>query len=227
MSIKTRLHGIAEKNKDIARYFYDRYRSGTLTREDALQRIEEIFLSQTIGVSGYIYCLNSKGVVELHPNGRVKNTDLSGFEFIRRQLEKKNGYLEYEWKNPGEERERPKALYMVYFEPLDWIISVSTYREEFYHLVDINDFRQNILSYRTGATGYAYVLAEDGTMLVHPRVQGLNLFDRTEYSNDFLKQMLQERAGKIQYFWKNPGDQKAREKFVVFKHLPEIGRAHV
>lgn len=221
VSIKTRLHGIAEKNKDIARYFYDRYRSGTLTREDALQRIEEIFLSQTIGVSGYIYCLNSKGVVELHPNGRVKNTDLSGFEFIRRQLEKKNGYLEYEWKNPGEERERPKALYMVYFEPLDWIISVSTYREEFYHLVDINDFRQNILSYRTGATGYAYVLAEDGTMLVHPRVQGLNLFDRTEYSNDFLKQMLQERAGKIQYFWKNPGDQKAREKFVVFKHLPE------
>jgi len=171
VSIKTRLHGIAEKNMDIARYFYDRYRSGSLTREEALQRIEEIFLSQTIGVSGYIYCLNSKGVVEIHPNSQVKNTDLSGFEFTRRQLEMRNGYLEYDWKNPGEEKERPKALYMVYFEPLDWIISVSTYREEFYNLVDINDFRQNILSYRTGATGYAYVLAEDGTMLVHPRVQ--------------------------------------------------------
>ena len=221
VSIKTRLHGIAEKNKDIAQYFYDRYRSGSLTREEALQRIEEIFLSQTIGVSGYIYCLNSKGVLELHPNSQVKNTNVSGFEFVRKQLEMRNGYLEYEWKNPGEERERPKALYMVYFEPFDWIISVSTYREEFYNLVDINDFRQNILSYRTGATGYAYVLAEDGTMLVHPRIQGLNLFDQTEYSNDFLKQMLQERAGKIQYFWKNPGDQKAREKFVVFKHLPE------
>ncbi|MDA8135249.1 MAG: cache domain-containing protein [Desulfobacteraceae bacterium] len=221
VSIKTRLHGIAEKNKEIANYFYQRYRSGSLTKEEALQRIEEIFLSQTIGVSGYIYCLNSKGMVELHPNGRVKNTDLSGFEFARRQLEMRNGYLEYDWKNPGEERERPKALYMVYFEPLDWIISVSTYREEFDNLVDINDFRQNILSYRTGATGYAYVLAEDGTMLVHPRIQGLNLFEQTEYSNDFLKQMLQEKAGKIQYFWKNPGDQKAREKFVVFKHLPE------
>jgi hypothetical protein len=55
VSIKTRLHSIAEKNKDIAQYFYDRYKSGSLTREEALKRIEEIFLSQTIGVSGYIY----------------------------------------------------------------------------------------------------------------------------------------------------------------------------
>lgn len=168
VSIKTRLHAIAEKNREIAQYFYDHYQSGSLTREEALKRIEEIFLAQTIGVSGYIYCLNSKGVIELHPRDQVKDTDLSGFEFARRQLEMKNGYLEYEWKNPGEERERPKAVYMVYFEPLDWIISVSTYREEFYHLVDINDFRQDILSHKTGATGYVYVLDEDGTMLVIP-----------------------------------------------------------
>jgi len=221
VSIKTRLHGIAEKNRDIAGYFYDRYRSGSLTKEEALKRIEEIFLAQTIGVSGYIYCLNSKGIIEIHPNGRVRHTDLSGFEFARRQLEMKNGYLEYEWKNPGEDAERAKAVYMVYFEPLDWIISVSTYREEFYNLVDINDFRQNILSHRTGATGYVYVLADDGTMLVHPRIQGMNLFEQTEHPNAFLKQMLQEKEGKIKYFWKDPGDQGAREKFVIFKHLPE------
>nr|NJM01827.1 methyl-accepting chemotaxis protein [Desulfobacula sp.] len=133
----------------------------------------------------------------------------------------KNGYLEYEWKNPGEGTERAKAVYMVYFEPLDWIISVSTYREEFYHLVDINDFRQNILSHRTGATGYVYVLAEDGTMLAHPRIQGMNLFEQNEHPSDFLKQMLQEKHGKIKYFWKDPGDRNAREKFVIFKHLPE------
>ena len=221
VSIKTRLHGIAEKNKDIAQYFYDRYRSGTLTRTEALQRIEEIFLSQTIGISGYVYCVNSKGIIEIHPNGQVKNTDLSGFEFVRRQLEMRNGYLEYEWKNPGDETERSKAVYMVYFEPLDWIISVSTYREEFYNLVDINDFRQNILSHRTGSTGYVYVLAEDGTLLVHPRIQGINLFEQTEHPNDFLKQMLQKKTGKIKYFWKDPGDKEAREKFVIFKHLPE------
>ncbi len=221
VSIKTRLHAIAEKNRDIAQYFYNRYRSGSLTKAEALKRIEEIFLSQTIGVSGYVYCLNSKGVVELHPNSQVKHTDLSGFEFVRRQLEMKNGYLEYEWKNPGEETKRAKALYMVYFEPLDWIISVSTYCEEFYNLVDINDFRQNILSHRTGATGYVYVLAEDGTMLVHSRIQGMNLFEQTEHPNDFLRQMLQEKAGKIKYFWKDLGGQKARGKFVIFKHLPE------
>nr|NJM01826.1 hypothetical protein [Desulfobacula sp.] len=37
VSIKTRLHGIAEKNRDIAQYFYNRYSSGSLTREEAVQ----------------------------------------------------------------------------------------------------------------------------------------------------------------------------------------------
>ncbi len=221
VSIKARLHAIAEKNRDIATYYYDRYTSGSLSRSEAIERIEEIFLSQPIGISGYIYCLNSKGTIEVHPNDKVKNTNVSGFEFVRQQLEIRNGYLEYEWKNPGEEKERPKALYMVYFEPLDWIISVSSYREEFYHLVDMNDFRQNILSHKKGNTGYVYVLAEDGTMLVHPGIQGATFFEQSRDPEEVIQQILQEKNGKITYFPTKQGEPRAREKIVIFKHLPE------
>ncbi len=221
VSIKTRLHAIAEKNLNIAQHYYERYTSGSLSRAEAMERIEETFLSQPIGISGYIYCLNSQGIVKIHPNEKVKNTDVSGFEFVRRQLETRNGYLEYDWKNPGEDKERPKALYMVYFEPLDWIISVSSYRNEFYHLVDIDDFKDNLLSHKTGHTGYAFVIAEDGTMLVHPGIQENDHTYQSAYPKDFFKQMLDKKNGQIKYSWTNQGDKRPRERLVIFKHLPE------
>ena len=221
VSIKNRLHAIAEKNLDIVQYYYSKYRSGLLSRSEAIKIIEEIFSSQSIGISGYIYCLNSKGIVTVHPNDKVRGSDVSKFAFVRQQMEIKDGYLEYDWKNPGEEKERPKALYMVYFKPLDWIISASSYREEINYLVDIEDFRDSILAYRSGKTGYAYVLDEEGTALVHPKFQGINLLQQSKYPNEFLKQIVKKKNGKIKYFWKNPGEPKPREKIVIFKYLPE------
>ncbi len=221
ISIKAQLHAVAEKNMSIAQHCYDQYLSGSLTRSQAINRIEELFLSQTIGISGYIYCLNSKGMVEIHPDAKVKNTDVSGFEFVRRQLEIRNGYLEYDWKNPGEENEKPKALYMIYFEPLDWIISVSSYRDEFYGLVDINDFRDNLLFQKTGDKGDAFVLDEDGTMLIYPGINGMNFDLQSAYPEELVKQVLQQKTGKINYSWINSGEKKAREKQIIFKYLPE------
>ena len=221
VSIENRLHAIAEKNMDIASYYYSKHKSGLLSRSEAIEIIEEIFLSQSIGISGYIYCLNSKGIVIIHPNDKVRNSDVSGFDFVKKQMEIKDGYLEYDWKNPGEVHERPKALYMVYFKPLDWIISVSSYRGEFNHLVNIDDFRESILAYKTGKTGYAYVLNEEGTAVVHPKLQGINLLNQSDSPNEFLKQILKMKNGKISYMWKNPDEPELREKMVIFKHLPE------
>ena len=221
VSIKTHLHAIAEKNMDIARHFYERYRSGSLSRAEAVERIEEIFLTQPVGISGYIYCLNSKGIVEIHPNSKLKNTDVSSFEFVRRQLETRNGYLEYDWKNPGEEKSQPKALFMLYFEPLDWIISVSSYRREFDQLVDINDFRDNLLYHKTDRTGCAFVLSEDGTMLVHPDIPGDTQSYQSAYPQEFFKQIAREKNGKIKYFHADEGNESGRERLAIFKYLPD------
>ncbi len=221
VSVRNRLHAIADKNLDIATYYYKKYQSGLLERDQAIKAIEEIFLSQTIGQSGYIYCLNSKGIVTVHPNEAVKNTDVSRFGFVQRQLEMKAGYLEYDWENPGELKARPKALYMTYFEPLDWIISVSGYRNEFDHFVDIADFRENILEHRSGETGYACIVNEQGLVLVHPKIQNVNLLDRKEYPHTFVTQMLNQKNGKARFFIKLPNEKKAREKIVIYRHLPE------
>ncbi|MFO7911395.1 MAG: cache domain-containing protein [Desulfotignum sp.] len=222
ISIRNRLAAIAEKNFDLTEFYYSKHRSGLLTRQEAIEILEEIFLNQSIGISGYIYCINSNADVIIHPDYQVKGSNVSEFEFIKQQLKIKDGYLEYDWKNPGEPKARPKALYMTYYKPLDWIISVSAYRNEFSHLVDIDDFKKPVQSFKSGESGYAYILDKNGKALIHPSFTGINLAKDLDQPGDFLREMLTRDAGKLRYFWKNPGDAKPREKQVIFKHLPRF-----
>jgi two-component system cell cycle sensor histidine kinase/response regulator CckA len=222
ISIQNRLRAIAEKNLDIAEYYYSKHRSGLLTREQAIHTIEEIFLNQPIGISGYVYCLNSKGKVIIHPNDKVKGTNVSNFDFVKQQLETKEGYLEYNWKNPGEPQERSKALYMVYFKPLDWIISVSSYRGEFQHLVDLKDFRKEILSLKSGESGYAFVMDETGKALIHPSLQGTNLLNYSDNAKKTIGKIIKQKNGTLRYSWQNPDEHRPRKKIVLFKYLPEF-----
>ncbi len=221
ITIKNRLQAIAEKNFEIAEYYYSKHRSGLLTREEAIQLVEEIFLNQSIGISGYIYCMNSKGDVIIHPNDRVKGTNISQFAFIQEQMRVKDGYLEYDWQNPGEPERRPKALFMVYYKPLDWIISVSTYRDEFSYLVDINEFTNSVLSYKSGKSGYAFIIDEKGNALIHPNFQGKNLLNIPEEFSMVIQKILLQKNGKFNYLWQNPNENTTREKSVIFRHLPE------
>ncbi len=221
VSVKNRLHAIAEKNREIACFYYERYKSGIMTESRAKAVIKQIFAAQHIGVNGYIYCLNSKGIIVVHPEKQLRNSDVSSFEFIREQIRRKNGYLEYYWRNPGESRNRAKALYMVYFKPFDWIISVSSYRKEFSDLVDVNDFRDAILACKSGRTGYSYLLDEKGTAIVHPYFQGVNILEHPELPSGFLKEILERKNGRLMYSWKNPGEEDPRMKLAIFRYLPE------
>ncbi len=172
VSIKNHLKAIAEKNKEITAHFYHQFRDGKIIESDARDKAVEILLSQTVGDTGYLYCINSKGVAVVHPQAGVLGKDFSYRQFIQKQILEKEGYLEYEWKNPDETRERSKALYMSYFEPWDWIISVSSYKSEFINLIDINDFKDRISRLTFGETGYCFILNSRGDIVIHPELSG-------------------------------------------------------
>ena len=61
----------------------------------------------------------------------------------------------------------------------------------------------------------------DGTAVIHPKLQGINLLQQSKYPNEFLKQILKEKNGEINYLWQNPGEAKPREKIVIFRYLPK------
>ncbi len=221
VSIKNHLRAVAEKNLDILTDLYQRALDGTISREDARKRAAEVILSQTIGTSGYLYCLDSNGDVAVHPRAELMGTNVAEHAFVRQMMEKKQGYLEYDWKNPEEENLRPKALYMAHFEPWDWIIAASAYRSEFIRLVNVQDFRQSILSLKFGQSGYAFVFDRNGRAIIHPALQDVNIFQTPELPNQYLKDMMQRKKGRSVYYWKNPGENRARKKLVIFNYIPE------
>jgi len=223
VSIKNHLRAVAEKNIEIIQHFYDQQQKGILSESEAKERASEILLTQTIGDSGYIYCLDSDGTVTVHPQTSLIGTNVSDFAFVQKQLALKKGYVEYEWKNPGETVSRPKALYMQYFEPWDWIVSASSYRNEFMTLVNVEDFEKSVLDLRFGETGYSFAFDGAGNAVIHPKLQGVNIFDSEDLPDQYLREMQQKKSGKIIYAWKNPDETIARSKLVMFNHIPDFG----
>lgn len=220
-SIKNYLRAVAEKNLEIVSQYYAKVQNGSLSENDAKSMLRDILFSQAIGNTGYIYCVDSNGVAVEHPNAAVVGVNFANFAFVQEQMRRKQGYLEYEWQNPGEAQPRPKALYMTYFAPWDWIISVSSYRSEFKELINISDFKDSILSLRFGKTGYSYVIDSRGEVIVHPLLSG-NLWDAQDAKGNFLaRQQCQTKNGKIVYSWRNPGEDEFREKLVIYNYIED------
>jgi PAS domain S-box-containing protein len=223
VSIKNYLRSSAEANKMIIEKFYNQYRKGLMTEEEAKRRSRDVLFSQVIGKTGYIYCANKDGIAIVHPIPGVEGRSFTNHAFVREQMKRKEGFLTYEWKNPGDEEMKPKALYMTHFQPWDWIISVSSYRSEFIHLISVSDLRESVLSMRFGKTGYSYIVDSKGNIIIHPSLQGDNVFTlpdpdlRAAGAN-----IVKKKVGKLVYQWHNPGEKKPREKIVMLNYIPEL-----
>ena len=233
-SVKAYLNGIAVQNRNMALYFWEQYKKGAMTESEAKQKAINILLNQPVGETGYVYCLNSSGVIAVHPEEELVNTDLSEYAFIRYQKKHKQGYVEYDWKNPGEKKTRAKALYMIYFEPWDWIISASSYRSEFARLVQVNDFKDQVLTLAFGDTGYSYIVNTDEQIIIHPQMEKQELAEQQKPAEQPGLDMAQlkkteriasicgKRNGKLTFQVRSRNGGGVREKFVVFNHIPQF-----
>ena len=222
LSIKNHLRGIAEKNLDIIESLYQEYRDNRITEIEARDRAVRILLSQHIGDTGYIYCVGSDGVALVHPREGVAGKKFLDHPFVRTQIQNKIGYLEYDWKNPEESEARPKALYMTYFEPWDWIISVTSYKSEFSKLVGIEDIRENISKLTFGKTGYSFIFDTTGKIIVHPELTDKALSDLGIDGKQILQDMIARKKGYLTYSWKNPSEKESREKLLAFDSIPSF-----
>ena len=220
-SIKNHLRAIAEKNKEIVTNIYGDFLRGLMTEKEAKLLCRKILFSQSIGKTGYIFCVTSSGIAIEHPNPGVAGKKFLNREFVKKMIQMKTGYLEYDWKNPEDEVLKPKAMYISYFEPWDWVIAASSYREEFSELINISDFRKSILSLTFGKSGYTYIKDSLGNLIVHPFITG-NFFDAKDKDGTyFVRNICRLKNGKTVYTWKNPGETIEREKMVIFKYIPE------
>ncbi|BCS53651.1 Cache 3/Cache 2 fusion domain-containing protein [Geobacter sp. SVR] len=134
------------------RQFHD-YRqdtSASLSAElasESFAALKKKIKNKKVGATGYIFCMDSKGTLKIHPDAEGVNIsdarDTSGHLFVREMCEKKSGWIRYPWRNVGDEAPRMKIVRYEYFEPWDWIIAVGSYEDEFYR--QANTIRDHIL----------------------------------------------------------------------------------
>ncbi|MCB2230557.1 methyl-accepting chemotaxis protein [bacterium] len=107
-------------------------------------------LSQKVGETGYIYTMNSKGILQVHP--AKEGADLSGYDFAKEMMAKAPNLAEgeiawvyYDWINKelGETEPRTKIVAYAYFPEWDWIVAVGSYLDEF--TAPVNNVRNAII----------------------------------------------------------------------------------
>ncbi|MCP3898193.1 MAG: response regulator [Desulfobacteraceae bacterium] len=224
LTIRNYMRGVVEQDFIALNEFYKKFQDGVLTEKQAKDAFQEHVISQKIGKSGYIVALrpeNAKIIIDIHPF--VRGIDCAFNKGCQEWIAQKNGYNEYIWKNPKDESTRNKVGYFRYFEPWDWVVGATSYRDEFTAFVKSEDLKQVIEPFKIMENGYFYVMDDKFNMLIHPELQGKNVYD---YQNEkgiyVLRNLIKHQNDFYYYSWKNPSEEKSMEKFVYVKKLKDF-----
>lgn len=137
------------------------------------------------------------------------------------------------------QQEKEEAVRQKLHEIVDLAYTlVETHREQFVTeqlpIESVKQAARNGLKFvSVGRGGYVHVLDGVGNVIVHPALEGQNIYDaQDEEGRFFIKEMcesaLQAPPGKVlysKYFWKNKmlGDEQHREKVVAYRYFQEWG----
>jgi len=133
-------------------------------------------------------------------------------------IREKDGYHEYPWKNPSDVISRDKGAYVSYYEPLDYIIVASSYKNEFKDLLLISDFEENLEAIRIGDDGYMFVLDSKGKGIILPKEETIDFEAITSligYRESI--QLITKASGVIDYETKVGNEGKSVSRRLVFK----------
>ncbi len=181
---------------------------------------------ETIAVAdtGYIYVINTDGEVVIHPDAEIQGMRLPDQEPVKTQLATRQGYLEYMWQNSFEPAPLPKALFMEPYEPLDWIVAATSYRQEFVSLVDRERIADLLGSVSFDIESYSTVVARDGTLVAHPDYAGRSMteFFPGSEGEQIVNEMFSEREGQVRYAWPGREGERRRPKVMFYRYLPDF-----
>lgn len=116
--------------------------------QKAFANLKQKIKAKRVGRTGYIYCMDRKGNLTIHPEAEGENIyaarDSDGTPFIQIMSRQREGWIRYPWQNPGETDSRRKIVRYLYYQPWDWVVAVGSYEDEFYQ--EANLIKSRILS---------------------------------------------------------------------------------
>ncbi len=119
---KTTLLNQVSTTKELTGNFDTMSRNST-EKGRILDILKEQIRKTSVGKTGYMYVIDSKGTLLVHPKREGEN--IGSYEFIQEIMKTKDGYIRYPWEG------RDKVVAYTYYAPFDWIIASGSYIEEF------------------------------------------------------------------------------------------------
>lgn len=95
-----------------------------------------------VGITGYPYIISTHGLFITHPDeklrydGHYNIKDNDGNLFLRKIIKNKEGFLEYNWKDP-DEKVRIKVAHFKPIENTHWIVISGGYKDDFFRTTDL------------------------------------------------------------------------------------------
>ena len=173
----------------LTRHYYDLSKNGYITENEAKVKVLETISEHKLGMSGYSYVVDYDGTIIAHPVKKHVGKNYINDKGIKWQTEQKEGYSEYKWKNPDDEINRDKMLYMRSFEPWKWIISTTAYSDDkLINKIRIDDIKNYIINKKISGIDSISLHDGKGNILLDQK-HNKDLF----YSTDsFIKSRLEE-----------------------------------
>ncbi len=219
--VKNKLRNTMESDLRKVNELISKYENKKLSKNDLIEDLKDFLLNKKIGESGYYYILDisdypDKAIAIVHP--KLEGQNLAGDTNIDRLVKKQNGYIEYDWKNPGDKTARKKVAYLYLNKKLNWLIGISAYKEDFVSLIGKEEIRYIIEDKLETDTGNSFVMDYEGNLIFHPTSEGKNLSHLPH-----IQKMIMQKEGFITYVQTTEGKAKGQKKKAYFKEIPEFG----
>lgn len=161
------------------------------------------------------------------PNGKRLFSEMAG-------VCKKDGqgFVDYMWPKPGEEKPVAKLSFVRLFKPWDWVIGTGVYLETAEQRF-MDEAKEQIGNLRFGPDGkdYFFIIDTDLKMIMHPikpALNGTSVADFRDPKDKFLFREMVETCnadgqGFVDYLWPKPGEAEPVAKLSYVQLFKEWG----
>lgn len=224
---KKRVKDLVTISKNILLDYYEDYKLGKISKEKALSKsFEEISKIKTENKFDYVFVIDTKGKMILHPDKRflnrnllnIKDMDNKAFfkELIENSIKNGSAYTKYKWFKYKDKKIANKLSYSYYLKDLDLIVVSGLYLDEikkdeeirkYILLKEIKDYFNKLKL----ENGFFYLLDKDFNFLYYPNQSFIDKNIKTLSPNN-LPELIKKSAlenKKITYFWNRSDDLKS------------------
>jgi len=219
------------------------YNRDDLGESEKKERALETVKNMRYAGNNYLWINDMQPKMVMHPiKPSLNGEDLSEFkdpngkklfvEMAQACDENGEGFVNYSWPKPGEEKPVPKLSYVRLFQPWNWVIGTGVYLETAEAQFKEDAKRQiGNLRFGPGGKDYFFILDTDAVIIMHPIKPELNGKNMMNFKDPKGKALFAEMVkvgesqteGFVEYYWPKPGEDEPVQKLSYVKLFKEWG----